>query len=129
MERAMTGVGGDRYAWLRERLETMRSRSEKSTSWRAMTQYLARVTNRDGFVPIKTRLSREDITFLASAREEIIAFADLGLRILELHQPREADGITSDPGNPIRRCRACMWRWPCPTLQAVDEAIVRHPLG
>lgn len=118
--------GGDqRQASLRERLEAIRARSEKSSSWRSSTQYLARLINREGFVPIRTRLAREDFTFLAGARDEVIAFADLGLRLLELHQPRDAGGISSDPESPIRRCRACMWRWPCPTFRAIDDAIDR----
>lgn len=119
-------AGGDpRQARLRERLEAIRARSEKSNSWRSSTQYLSRLINREGFVPIRTRLAREDITFLAGARDEVISFADLGLRLLELHQPRDAGGISSDPDNPIRRCRACMWRWPCPTFRAIDEAVDR----
>lgn len=123
--RAMTG-GKDldpRRARLRERLENIRARSEKSNSWRSSTHYLSRLINREGFVPIRTRLAREDITFLAGARDEVIAFAELGLRLLELHQPRDAGGISSDPDHPIRRCRACMWRWPCPTFRAIDEAV------
>ncbi|WP_067450929.1 hypothetical protein [Actinomadura macra] len=108
---------------LRERLETIRARSEKSTSWRSSTRYLYRLVNKHGFVPVRTRLAREDIAFLAGARDEVIAFADLGIRLLELHRPQEAGGITSDPDSPIQRCRACMWRWPCPTFRAVDDAV------
>jgi hypothetical protein len=110
---------------LRERLEAIRVRSEKSNSWRSSTQYLSRLINKTGFVPIRTRLSREDLTFLAGARDEVIAFAELGVRLLDLHQPQDAGGITSDPDSPIRRCRACMWRWPCPTFRAIDEAVDR----
>ncbi|MBC6457143.1 hypothetical protein [Actinomadura sp. HBU206391] len=112
-----------RQARLRERLETIRIRSEKSNSWRSSTQFLSRLINREGFVPVKTTLSREDIAFLAGARSDVIALAELGIRLLEMHQPRDAGGISSDPDNPIRRCRACMWRWPCPTYRAIDEAV------
>jgi hypothetical protein len=108
---------------LRERLETIRARSAKSSSWRSSTQMLARLVNRNGFVPVKTRLSREDLAFLAGAREEVIAFADLGVRLLDLHRPQEAGGITSDPDRPIRRCRACMSRWPCPTFRTISESL------
>lgn len=108
---------------LRERLETIRARSEKAGSWRSSTQYLSRLVNSTGFVPIKTRLTREDLAFLSGARDEVIAFADLGIRLIDLHRPQEAGGITSDPQNPIRRCRACMWRWPCPTFRAIDETL------
>jgi hypothetical protein len=109
---------------LRERLEAIRTRSVKSTSWRESTQYLSRLVNRTGFVPIKARLSREDLAFMAGARDEVIAFADLGLRLLDLHRPQDAGGISSDPGHPIRRCRACMGRWPCPTLQILTESLI-----
>ncbi|WP_242910868.1 hypothetical protein [Actinomadura terrae] len=112
-----------RQTRLRERLETIRARSEKSTSWRASTRYLSRLVNRDGYVPVRARLPREDLAFLAGARDELIAFADLGVRLLELHRPQESGGITSDPDNPIQRCRACMWRWPCPTFRAIDNAL------
>jgi hypothetical protein len=123
----MSGVArGDlQRVRLRERLQTMRGRAEKSSPWRSTTQYLSRLIGRDGTVPIQTRLSREDLAFLAGAREEVVAFAELGLRLLELHQPRDAGGISSDPEDPIRRCRACMWRWPCPTFRVVDEHIER----
>ncbi|XRQ09519.1 hypothetical protein ACN3XK_00985 [Actinomadura welshii] len=108
---------------LRERLEGIRARSGKSNSWRTSTQYLSRLMNRDGFVPVKARLSREDISFLAGAREEVIMFAELGVRLLDLHRPQESGGITSDPGSPIHRCRACMSRWPCPTFRAIEETL------
>ncbi|MEU8344454.1 hypothetical protein SAMN05443665_103642 [Actinomadura meyerae] len=108
---------------LRERLEAIRTRSAKSSSWRTSTQLLSRLVNRNGFVPVRTRLSREDLAFLAGAREEVIAFADLGVRLLDLHRPQEAGGITSDPDRPIRRCRACMSRWPCPTFRTIAETL------
>jgi hypothetical protein len=110
---------------LRERLEAIRTRSEKSTSWRSSAQYLSHLINHEGFARVKAKLAREDLAFLGSARDEMIAFAELGLRLLELHQPRDASGISSDPDNPIRRCRACMWRWPCPTFRAIDDTIDR----
>lgn len=109
---------------LRERLEAIRARAAKSSTWRTSTQILFRLVNKDGFVPIRTRLSREDLAFLAGAREEVIAFADLTLRLVDLHRPQEAGGgITSDPDRPIRRCRACMSRWPCPTYRTITEAL------
>jgi hypothetical protein len=117
--------GDTQRLWLRERLETIQTRAEKSSSWRCVTQYFSRLINREGYVPIKTKLSREDLAFLTSARDDSIAFAELGLRLLDLHQPRDAGGISSDPDSPIRRCRACMWRWPCPTYRAIEEAVDR----
>lgn len=114
--------------WVRERLETLRARSQKSSSWRSMTHYLAQLMNREGVVPVRTRLTREDIAFLASARDDMTAFCDMALRLLDLHQPRRSSGISSDPHSPIRRCNACMSHWPCPTVRAVEAAIDR-PLG
>jgi hypothetical protein len=116
---------GDPRDRLRERLESLRAKAVKSTSWRTATQYFGRLVNREGYIPIRTRLSQEDIIFLASAREDMVAFTDLGLRLLELHQPRDGGGISSDPEQQLRRCRACMWRWPCPTFRAIDEALDR----
>ncbi len=81
--------------------------------------------NQDGFVPVKARLAREDLLFLAGAREEVIMFAELGVRLLDLHRPQESGGISSDPASPLRRCRACMSRWPCPTFRAIDETLGR----
>lgn len=60
-----------------------------------------------------------------AARDVILAFTRLGLRLLGLHRPRDAGGITSDPAHPILRCRSCMWRWPCPTFQVIVEAFDR----
>jgi hypothetical protein len=114
-----------RQGRLRDRLEAIRIRSEKSHSWRSSTQFLSRLMNKDGFVPVRTRLSREDLGFLADARDDMIAFAELGIRLLELHQPRDAGGISSDPSRPLQRCRACMWRWPCPTFRVMDETLRR----
>ncbi|RFU40980.1 hypothetical protein DZF91_14250 [Actinomadura logoneensis] len=106
---------------LRERLESIRARSEKSTSWRPSTQYLGRLVNRAGYVPVRTRLTREDLMFLADARDEVMMFTELAVRLIDLHRPQDAGGITSDPTSPIRRCRSCMWRWPCPTFRAIEE--------
>ncbi len=92
-----------------------------------MTQYVSRLVNREGFVPVSTKLSREDIRFLASARDDVIAFCEMSLRLLDLHQPRDAGGITSDRSSPLQRCRACMWRWPCPTVRTIEETVHRPP--
>jgi hypothetical protein len=118
-----------RRARLRERLETIRGRSEKSGSWRESTRHLARLVNGAGYVPVTTRLSRGDLAFIAGARDEVIAFADLCLRLLDLHRAQEAGGITSDPGHPLLRCRSCMGRWPCPTVRAVEECLAEIPGG
>ncbi|MGN9837648.1 hypothetical protein ACTMTI_05960 [Nonomuraea sp. H19] len=78
-------------------------------------------------MPIRTRLATEDLDFLAGARTDLLRFAELGLRLLDLHQPRDAGGITSDTAHPILRCRSCMWRWPCPTFRAMSESFGTRP--
>ncbi|MFI6485335.1 hypothetical protein ACIBH1_46015 [Nonomuraea sp. NPDC050663] len=83
--------------------------------------------NHEGYVPIRARLAGEDLDFLAGARDELLVFAELGLRLLDLHQPRDAGGITSDTAHPILRCRSCMWRWPCPTFRAMAESFGAQP--
>lgn len=107
---------------LREHLETILIRTEKATSWHDEAARLRGLLNREGYVPIRARLAREDLDFLAGARADLLRFAELGLRLLDLHQPRDAGGITSDTAHPILRCRSCMWRWPCPTFRAMSES-------
>ncbi|MDX6742080.1 hypothetical protein [Actinocorallia sp. A-T 12471] len=108
---------------IRDRLEAMRSRAEKSTSWRVPVAYLLRLVNREGEVPVRARLTREDLVFLAEAREEVTLLANAALQILDLHHPKPSGGLSSDPDNPLRRCRACMTRWPCPTFRAVAHTL------
>ncbi|MGV9302480.1 MULTISPECIES: hypothetical protein [unclassified Nonomuraea] len=107
---------------LREHLEVLLIRAEKSASWREETSRLRGLVNLDGFVPVRTRLASEDLDFLADARDDLITFTQLGLRLIDLHQPRDAGGITSDAAHPILRCRSCMWRWPCPTFRAFTDS-------
>ncbi|MEU4835380.1 hypothetical protein [Streptosporangium sp. NPDC023615] len=108
---------------LQEHLESMITRTGKATSWRDAASSLRSLVNHEGHVPIRTRLSIEDLDFLEGAREELLDFATLGVRLLDLHQPRDAGGITSDAAHPILRCRSCMWRWPCPTFRAMVESL------
>lgn len=107
---------------LREHLESIITRTEKATSWHDAANSLRDLVNPGGYVPIRTRLASADLDFLEGAREELIDFAELGIRLLDLHQPRDAGGITSDAAHPILRCRSCMWRWPCPTFRAMAES-------
>lgn len=107
---------------LREHLESMITRTEKATSWQDAANSLRGLVNHEGYVPIRTRLASEDLDFLEGAREELLGFAALGIRLLDLHQPRDAGGITSDAARPILRCRSCMWRWPCPTFRTMVES-------
>ncbi len=108
---------------MRERLEAVLTRSERARAWGDAALPLRSLINRDGYVPVKTRLSVDDLDLLAAARTELLCFSELGLRLLDLHQPRDAGGITSDAAHPILRCRSCMWRWPCPTFRAMSEAL------
>jgi hypothetical protein len=107
---------------LRERLDAIQVRSAKASSWRDSAEPLRSLINREGYVPINARLTGEDLDFLAEAREDLLCFSELGIRLLDLHQPRDAGGITSDTAHPILRCRSCMWRWPCPTFRAMADA-------
>ncbi|MEW9555985.1 hypothetical protein [Nonomuraea sp. NPDC050783] len=107
---------------LRDRLESILLRTGKANSWHDEAARLRGLLNHEGYVPIRTRLTREDLEFLAGARADLLRFSELGLRLLDLHQPRDAGGITSDAAHPILRCRSCMWRWPCPTFRAMLES-------
>ncbi len=108
---------------MRRRLEGILARTDRARAWGDAALPLQSLINRDGFVPIKTRLSVDDLEMLVGVRKELLCFSELGLRLLDLHQPRDAGGITSDAAHPILRCRSCMWRWPCPTFRAMSEAL------
>ncbi|WP_343955105.1 hypothetical protein [Nonomuraea longicatena] len=108
---------------LRQQLEAILVRTEKATSWHDEAARLRGLVNHEGYVPVRTRLAGEDLDFLGDARDDLLTFAELGLRLLDLHQPRDAGGITSDPAHPILRCRSCMWRWPCPTFRAMFQSL------
>ncbi|MEU4577969.1 hypothetical protein ACBI99_38445 [Nonomuraea sp. ATR24] len=112
---------------LREHLEAILIRSEKATSWHDEAARLRGLVNHEGYVPVRTRLAGVDLDFLAGAREDLLRFSELGLRLLDLHQPRDAGGITSDAAHPILRCRSCMWRWPCPTFRAISDSFNAPP--
>ena len=104
-------------------LRSVRRRAQGAASWLETSGHYARLINRDGVVPVTARFRAEDLAFLAQAREELLGFAELGLRLADLHQPLEADTIASDPSGQIQRCRSCMWRWPCPTFRILAEVL------
>lgn len=104
-------------------METIHARSEKSTSWRSTVCYLLRLVNRDGLVPVRTRLTREDLLFLAEAREDTVVLSEMALRVLHLHRPRQSGGLSSDPASPLRRCHTCMTSWPCSTYRVLSESL------
>jgi hypothetical protein len=108
---------------LRQYLEAVRQRAEGASSWLGSTKDFAQLLNRDGVVPVTARFTSSDLAFLASAREELLRFAELGLRLAELHQPQEATPLISDPASQFQRCGSCMWRWPCPTFRILDEVL------
>lgn len=112
---------------LREHLDAVRVRASDASSWLETSVHYARLLNRDGVVPVSARFTRDDIEFLGQAREEVLGFAELGLRLLELHAPLDAGGISTDPSSPILRCRSCMWRWPCPTFRMLADALSHLP--
>jgi hypothetical protein len=108
---------------LRQYLGSVRQRAQGAASWLETSGNYARLINRDGVVPVTARFRAEDLTFLARAREELLGFAELGLRLADLHQPLEDGAAASDPAGQIQRCRSCMWRWPCPTFRILDEVL------
>jgi hypothetical protein len=108
---------------LREHLETVRLHAQRASSWLETSSHYARLVNRDGVVPVTARFKAHDLAFLAEARAQMLGFAELGLRLIELHQPLDAGGVTSSPSAPILRCRSCMWRWPCPTFRTLAEVL------
>lgn len=112
---------------LREQLDAVRVRAASASSWLETSVHYARLLNRDGVVPVTARFTGDDIEFLGRAREEVLGFAELGLRLLELHAPLDAGGISTDPSSPILRCRSCMWRWPCPTFRMLTDALSHLP--
>jgi hypothetical protein len=110
-------------ARLCEHLEEVRSRALGAASWLETSQHYARLLNAEGLVPVTARFDARDLAFLGQAREDLLAFAELGLRLADLHRPLDAGGTTSNPANPALRCRSCMWRWPCPTLRLIAEVL------
>jgi hypothetical protein len=108
---------------LQQYLKAVRQRAEGATSWLGSSKHFAQLLNRDGVVPVTARFTASDLAFLASAREGLLQFAELGLRLAELHQPQEASPLISDPASQFQRCGSCMWRWPCPTFRILDEVL------
>ena len=123
-ERVAPGLAPEpdrRLAGLHERLEEVRHRAAGATSWLESSQHYERLLNAEGFVPVTARLDARDLMFLGRARDDLLAFAELGRRVADLHRPLDGGGATSDPANPVLRCRNCMWRWPCPTFRQLTE--------
>jgi hypothetical protein len=110
-------------ARIRDDIEGLRLRASAAASWLETSSHYAKLINHAGVVPVSARFSREDLMFLAEARGQMLRFAELTLRLIDLHQPGDAGGLTTDPSSPVLRCRSCMWRWPCPTFSIVTEVL------
>jgi hypothetical protein len=115
-----------RIAGLREYLAQVQVRAAGATSWLETSEHYTHLLNSAGVVPVTARFDARDLAFLGRAREDLLRFAELGLRVADLHRPLDAGGTTSDPTNPAQRCRSCMWRWPCPTLRLMTEILTEH---
>ena len=108
---------------LRQYLDSVRGRALAAASWLETSSHYAKLVNRDGVVPVTARFSAQDLEFLSRAREELLGFIEVWLRLAHLHQPLEAEAMASDPPGQTQRCRSCMWRWPCPTFRILDELL------
>jgi hypothetical protein len=115
----------EQRARIRDDVEGLRLRASVAASWLETSGHYAQLVNRAGVVPVTARFSREDLMFLGEARGQLLRFAELALRLIELHQPGDADGLSTHPSSPVLRCRSCMWRWPCPTFSIVTEVLDR----
>jgi hypothetical protein len=114
---------------IRDEMAERAARATAASSWLQSSRHYRRLINRDGIVPLSARMTVGDLAFLAEAREQVLQFTELTVRLIDLHQPLDAGGITTDPSSPIRRCRSCMWRWPCPTFSILAEVVDRPPAG
>jgi hypothetical protein len=122
---ADTSPTDEQRARLRDDVEGLRLRASVAASWLETSSHYAQLINHAGVVPVTARFSREDLMFLGEARGQMLRFADLALRLIDLHQPGDAGGLSTHPSSPIVRCRSCMWRWPCPTFSIVTEVLDR----
>ena len=114
---------------IRDDMNALADRATAASSWLESSRHYAQLLNQTGVVPVTARFATGDLAFLAEAREKMLDFAELTTRLVDLHQPLDAGGITTDPSSPIRRCRSCMWRWPCPTFSIVAEVVDGSPAG
>ena len=90
---------------LRQYLEMVQLRARRAASWLESSSHYAHLVNRDGVIPLTVRFGVEDLTFLAKARENLLEFTELGLRLADLHQPLDDGpdaGGAPGHGRPIR---------------------------
>jgi hypothetical protein len=128
-ESPVAAATDEQRARIRGEAEALRLRASAAASWLETSGHYAHLVNHAGVVPVTARFSREDLMFLGEARGQMLRFAELTLRVIDLHQPGDAGGITTHPTSPILRCRSCMWRWPCPTFSIVTEILDRPSAG
>src|ERR1700735_4662981 len=86
-------VPDERAETLREDLESLRLRVEGAASWLKTTSQYVRLLNREGFVPVTAKFTVEDLAFLANAREELLRFTELGLRLPGPPPPHEGKPV------------------------------------
>jgi hypothetical protein len=115
----------EQRASIRDDVEGLRLRASVAASWLETSGHYAQLINRAGVVPVTARFSPEDLMFLGEARGQMLRFAELTLRIVDLHQPGDEGGLSTHPSNAVQRCRSCMWHWPCPTFSIVTEVLDR----
>src|SRR5262245_57897567 len=99
----------------------MRTQQHEAGLHEHLVELQARAAGAACWLESSEHLDARDLAFLGRAREDILRFAELGLRLADLHRPLDGGGTSSDPGNPVLRCRSCMWRWPCPTFRLLTE--------
>jgi hypothetical protein len=113
---------------IRDEMGGLSDRALAASSWLQSSRHYRGLLNRDGVVPVTARMTASDLAFLAEAREQMLRFSELTVRLIDLHQPLDAGGISTDPASPVRRCRSCMWRWPCPTFSILAEVVGQPPV-
>jgi putative ABC transport system ATP-binding protein len=123
-----------RGAMLRDYLEEVRRRAHDTAPLAgASGQQQPRQAGQAGLVPAEARPGPDDQALdhqalVELAREDLAGFADLGLRLLDLHQRVDVAATSGDPLAIVPRCLSCMWRWPCPTFLTLAEILDRESL-
>ena len=115
-----------RGAKLRSYLEEVQRRADGAAAWLdARDRQEAQHPGSAGLTPAAAYADEREL--LRLARDDLAGFADLGLRLLELHQPMDLGAGTGAPSSSVPRCLTCMWRWPCPTFLTLAEIAENGP--
>ena len=112
------------HAMLTERIRYSRARAHETGP---LARALMEVTRADpaaaeGILTISARLSSDDLSFYAFARNEVSTLASIIESILILHVP---EGYEESWQRRPLSCRSCRQPWPCRTIGAVDGGIAR----